>query len=351
MMTEEVVEVTRKLATVRRIGALDPIEGADAIECATVDGWKLVVKKGEFEVDDLCVYFEIDSFLPQLPMFEFLRKGCFKSTKNLGDGFRLRTIRLRGQVSQGLALPLTAFPELELSEGEDLTLRLNVQKYEKPIPSNLAGRVRGNFPMFIRKTDQERIQNDYKNLARMPGIEDIVFEVTLKLDGSSMTVYKKDGLVSVCSRNMDLIETEDNTFWKVARSIGLIDALEKMDVNVALQGELMGPGVQGNREKLDKHDFYVFDVFLIDEYRYMGAEERAFFILALSEAFNCNLNHAPLIQYSRAFMEFTSCNAFLEYADRESINHPIAEGVVFKSLDGVISFKAINNKFLLAGGD
>ena len=97
----------RKLASIRRVVEIKPIEGADAIEAIRVDGWWCVTKKGEFKVNDLCTYFEVDSFLPVRPEFEFLRKACFKSTKHLGDGFRLKTIKLRGQVSQGLALPIT----------------------------------------------------------------------------------------------------------------------------------------------------------------------------------------------------------------------------------------------------
>src|SRR5438309_10635527 len=99
----------RKLATIRRISKIEPIEGADRIVKATIDGWELVTQKDNYRVGDLCVYFEIDSFLPVRPEFEFLRKGCFKSTKNLGDGFRIKTIKLRGQVSQGLSLPLGDF--------------------------------------------------------------------------------------------------------------------------------------------------------------------------------------------------------------------------------------------------
>lgn len=152
----------RKLVTIRQINNIEPIEGADAIVLATVDGWKIVVKKDEFFIGALCVYFEIDSFLPERPEFEFLRARSFKRMGEQG-GFRLRTIRLRGQVSQGLLLPLSVLGEsheiFAIGEGcigADVTDQLGVQKYEPPVPAQLTGQVQGDFPSFIKKTDQER---------------------------------------------------------------------------------------------------------------------------------------------------------------------------------------------------
>ena len=176
----------RKLASIRKVSSIQPIEGADAIEIAVVDGWKVVTKKGEYVPGSLCIYCEIDSFLPIKEEFEFLRKSSYKK---MGDqeGFRLRTIKLRGQVSQGLLLPLTTFQSfgyrlspnllnenyaiepdrvvispsdmIELSEGSDVTEVLGIVKYEPPIPAELSGKVKGNFPSFLRKTDEERVQN------------------------------------------------------------------------------------------------------------------------------------------------------------------------------------------------
>ena len=137
----------RKLATIRKIAAIEPIEGADAIEVAVVDGWKVVVKKGEFQVDALAVYIEIDSWVPT-ELAPFLSKGKepreFESVK----GERLRTVKLRGQLSQGLLLPLEptcANIESELFEGLDVSLPLNILKWERPMNAQLAGIARGNF--------------------------------------------------------------------------------------------------------------------------------------------------------------------------------------------------------------
>lgn len=352
----------RKLASIRRIAEIKPIDGADSIEAVRVDGWWVVSKKNEFAVDDLCVYFEIDSFLPVRPEFEFLRKSCFRSTKHLGDGFQLKTVRLRGQVSQGLVLPLeilTSFGDYYKSiiapnkwenhlgtvcheEGADATDFIGVKKWEVPLSPQLAGKAKGNFPSFIRKTDQERIQNCYNDLVKT--YRNMFFEATLKLDGSSMTVYLNDGVFGVCSRNLDLQETEDNTFWKVARKLNLEQALRSYGRNIALQGELMGPGIQGNRENLPDHDFYLFDVWDIDGQCYIPSWKLPKIALDLYE-FGSSVKTVPILGgwYPLAL----SLEQLIKKSDIKSLNHPVAEGIVYRAMDGSTSFKVINNKFLL----
>ena len=331
-------DITRKLASIRRISEIKPIEGADNIICAVVDGWELVTQKSNnFQPNDLVAYFEIDSFLPMTERFEFLRKSSYKK---MGDeeGFRLKTIKLRGQISQGLILPLSEFMEEItniknadgqslsefIDEGLDLTEILGVKKWEPPIPAELAGKMRGNFPSWIVKTDQERIQNVFKYHHRHAGQD---YEATIKLDGSSMTVYVKDGYVGVCSRNIDLLEEESNTFWNVARKINIVGALElyaeTYHKNIAIQGELMGPGIQGNREDLKDHRFFVFDVFDINSGDYLSPSERKS-VLDDLRYFGATLHHVPVIGNVNMNM-FTSVQDFLDYADKQSsFNNPIA---------------------------
>lgn len=369
LVFESTTEPLRKLASIRRISDIRPIEGADKIVCAVVDGWQLVTQKSNnFQPNDLVIFFEIDSFLPVEPRYEFLRASSFKSTRHLGDGFRIKTIKLKGQVSQGLILPLPEFGLEEgddvffgenqegrfiVEEGSDLTEYLGVKKWEKPLDPRLAGVARGNFPSFIRKTDQERVQNLFGELKNPEKYDQRDrWEATLKLDGSSMTVYlagmdtEEGARFGVCSRNLDLKETEDNTFWQVARKLKLEEKLMNCGRNIALQGELMGPGVQGNREKLEKHDFYLFDIWDIDAQRYLTPAER---LIICAEFFN-DLSHTPMVG-SVSLADFNSVDDFLKYAERKSIVHDVAEGVVFKSWDGVHSFKVINNKFLLSEKD
>ena len=198
----------RKLASVRKISDIQSIPGADMIELAIVDGWKVVVAKNVgHKVGDMVVYCEIDSFLPIKEEFEFLRKSSYKKMSDGTEGFRLRSIKLKGQISQGLVLPLKdlQLPNKDLLEvGMDVTKELGIVKYERPIPAELSGKIKGLFPSFLRKTDEERIQNlsnEYENLKQHK------FYVTEKLDGSSATFYSKDGVFGVCSRNLELLET------------------------------------------------------------------------------------------------------------------------------------------------
>lgn len=343
-------DVVRKLASVRVIDAVEPIPDADNIVCATIDGWKLVTQKSNnFQAGDLVVYFEIDSFLPMTEHFEFLRKSSYRVMDNV-EGFRLKTIKLRGQVSQGLILPLSEFADHgQMEEGDDLTEVLGIKKWETPLHPSLSGKARGNFPEFIRKTDQERVQNIFKYLHQYKK-NNHLYEMTLKLDGSSATIYCKSGYVGVCSRNLDLTDTEENAFWKVARHTNLISALESYGRNIAIQGELMGPGIQNNCEGLKTLQLYVFDIFDIDAQEYMDFNQKRSTIADL-RSLRATFEEAPHIT-SINLNDIETIDQLLEMADRPSINHPIAEGVVFKSMTGPRhSFKVINNKFLLKEKD
>ena len=122
--------MSRKLASIQRIWKIEPIEGADRIELAYVLGWQCVVNKGQFKPMDLAVYFEIDSFLPIRPEYEFMRASSYKNTDIMGEGFRLKTQKFRGQVSQGLILPVSQFHEIptEIELGADVTEILKVRK-------------------------------------------------------------------------------------------------------------------------------------------------------------------------------------------------------------------------------
>jgi RNA ligase (TIGR02306 family) len=340
----------RKLATVRRISDIQPIEGADAIELAIVDGWKVVVAKNVgHQVGNLVVYCEIDSFLPLEPEFEFLRKSSYK---RIGDqeGFRLKTIKLRGQVSQGLIIPLRdAYaiykrntPNLVMGwfVGLDVSDMLNITKYEPPIPAELAGKVKGLFPSFIRKTDEERIQNlasKYDHLKRTHK-----YVVTEKLDGSSATFYIKDGGFGVCSRNLELLETEGNTFWKIAHEMNIKQELIDSGRNLCIQGELIGEGIQGNPYKIKGQTVKFFNAFDIDKQEYLGMKE---FIDLMNKTLN--LPMVPILDLDFILPE--TIEELIEYADdlsvlNESFNR---EGVVIRSWDRMVSFKVISNKFLL----
>ena len=339
----------RKLATIRQIDNIQPIEGADMIELATVGGWKVVVAKDvNHKVGDLVVYCEIDSFLPIEPEFEFLRKSSYKKMADGTEGFRLKTIKLRGQVSQGLILPLkeayevfkrnTPNMDMDWFEGLEVTEMLNIVKYEPPVPAQLSGQVKGMFPSFLKKTDEERIQNLTREFE---GYKNEVFYATEKLDGSSVTYYVKDGVFGVCSRNLDLLEDENNSMWKFAVTTGLREKMVGLGKNIAIQGEIIGEGIQGNPYKIIGQTVKMFNGFDIDKYDYLSLSE----LLDLTKVLE--VKTVPILDLSFTLPE-TIDELLLTAEGKSMLNIKTErEGVVIRSHDRKISFKAISNKFLL----
>ena len=336
----------RNLASIRKITNITPIDGADKIELATIDSWKVVVAKdANHKSGDMVIYCEIDSFLPIRDEFEFLRKSSYKK---MGDqeGFRLKTIKLRGQVSQGLILPIVVLnpPNTNIYvtpfEGLDVTEMLGIVKYEPPIPAELSGKVKGLFPSFLRKTDEERVQNltkeyeQYKSLGRK-------FYVTEKLDGSSATFYYKDGVFGVCSRNLELLETEGNTFWKVVRELDLENKMKSLGKNISIQSELIGESVQGNPYKIKGQTIRCFNLFNIDTQEYYSLTDFKDTVEMLG------LKTVPVLDTN--FKLPDTIDELLKFADSKSelnTNYD-REGIVIRTLDRKISFKVISNKFLL----
>lgn len=335
----------RKMATIRRIDELNPIQDADKIEVASIGGWKVVCQKGLYSVGDLVVYCEIDSFIPSSIAPFLTKEGHYPKTYVGVEGERLRTIKLRGQISQGLLLPMHVLTNYgaDLVEGEDVSEVLGIVKFEPPVSAQLQGVVKGNFPSQIPKTDQERCQNLKKEIAESVGK---VFEVTEKLDGSSMTVYMIDGVFGVCSRNLDLKESEGNTFWKVARELNLENKMRILGDNFAIQGELIGEGIQKNPYGIKGQDFYVFDMYDIKLGEYVNPED------CRINARQLDLKHCPVLDSLTLSGIHTIENLLLKAEGKSLLNNKTErEGLVFKAEDGCFSFKAISNKFLLKNGD
>jgi RNA ligase (TIGR02306 family) len=343
----------RKLAKIVKIDELNPIEGADAIECAVVGGWKVVAQKGLYNVGDLAVYFEIDSWIPH-ELAPFLSKGKEPREYEGVKGERLKTIKLRGQLSQGLLIPLVEINKFfevtpHWSEDEDMTAVLNIKKWEKPMNAQLAGVCKGNFPSLIPKTDQERVQNLKKEIAGV--IEaGVAFEITEKLEGSSMTCYLIDGVFGVCSRNMDLKPTAENAFWQTAVREDVEERMREEFglADFAIQGELVGPGIQGNIYKLKETRFFVFDIYDIRRGVYVDPITRRSMVASMG------LDHVPVLAYQAQLRDTLGINdvdGILAFAEGKSvlgdITGPEREGIVFKEINGGFTFKAISNKYLL----
>jgi RNA ligase (TIGR02306 family) len=356
----------RKLASIKKIDKITKHPNADSLEICHVGGWKVVTKIGEYTEGDLAVYFEVDSFLPIEEDFEFLRKSSYKKMGDI-EGFRLKTIKLRQELSQGLLLPLSILEKgdemkigiskqpwgdqlqlgpyddaIVIEEGADVTAYMCVLKYEPPIPACLSGIIKGNFPGWGRKTDQERAQN-LTNKINLEITKGSRFEITIKLDGTSMSVGKNRDAIVVCSRNLSLnIDQEGNTLVDVAKSKGLLDRISEFG-NIMISGELCGPGIQTNREKLKEHRFFVFDIFDVDRGEYLDAKKRMEIVESLG------LDHVPILNESVKLDDIglNSLDDILSYANGESLNSSVREGLVFKKIDGSFSFKAISNEFLL----
>ncbi len=347
----------RKLASIQTVNAIEPIPNADAIERVRVLGWWVVVKKGEFSAGEKIVHCVIDSLLPEVPAFEFLRKSCYRAAIVQGGnevqraGFRIKTVRLRGQVSQGICFPLGVLPNgTPTDEGADVTDVLGVIKFDPPPPANLAGRVKGNFPSFIPKTDETRVQVLEQVLERHRGKE---FAVTEKLDGSSFTAFVRDGVFGVCSQNLLLDETdESHLFIQLAKRLELGATLvrmrDKYGFDPAVQGEVIGHGVQGNKYGLRAVELRVFNLYDVSAGRLVDSQRaldllHEFRLEAVPQLGTIVLDHGvdDLIRLSEGVSELNP------KVQREGIVlRPNAEEYD-ADVGGRLSFKAINPQFLL----
>lgn len=348
----------RKLASIQIVNAVEPIANADAIERIRVLGWWVVVKKGAHQAGDKIVYCEIDSLLPETPDFEFLRASSFKLAQFdfdgalvLPPGFRIRTVRLRGQVSQGICFPLSILPaDAPTEEGADVTELIGVRKWEPPLPVGLRGRVKGGFPGFLSKTDETRVQVLEPVLQRHRGK---MFYVTEKLDGTSFTAFLRQGQFGICSRNLWMDETdESNVLVRVARALHLEEkcraAREKLGFDLAIQAEVIGPGIQKNKYALKAVTLRAFNVFNIDTGRLL---DHADMLAVLAEV---GLESVP--QLGTIVLNHT-VDEIVAFSEGKSVLNPQVqrEGVVLRPLveeydedvGGRLSFKAINPKFLL----
>jgi hypothetical protein len=365
--------MSRKLASVQRIVDIRPIQDADFIEVAKVLGWECVVKKSDgFKVGDLVVYVEVDSIVPDRPEFDFLRERKFK----------VKTIKLRGQVSQGLVLPLSILPKGNYKEGDDVTNILGIIKYDPQaeleqklmeekkqinkkriykflsrtpfIRRILPKRKTYKFPEFIKKTDEDRIQL-FPNICEE--YKDLTFSVTEKLDGQSATYFllkntkkifglfpKTNYIFGVCSRNLYLPKENNSSYWKIAKKYNIRNVLEKLIGNndyIVLQGEIIGPGIQGNKYQLSDYDFYVFN------YIYPHAQFNTIEAKNVLEPYGIKV--VPILEDMKLK---PTIQDMVEYSKGKSKLLPIErEGIVIRNYEKNLSFKVVNPDFLLTNDE
>jgi len=410
------IPAMRKLATIRRIDKLTPIPNADAIVCAEIGGWKAVVKCHQFQEKQLIIYAEIDSWIP-IHLAPYLRKKDEAKYFNGVDGERIQSMKLRGQLSQGLVLDIrdelifkcltesglvNDHTNLEDLINLDVSEALGIQKWEPPTYISTTTTTATQsveqmrpFPSLIPKTDQERIQNLVEEFAlwSTPGSEQCFsWEVTEKLDGSSMTIFVNGDDDGVCSRNFQLVpwpakdpliddssslkddstssdppvvtaETKTSSvkkkkgvekkkkgpekssmYWEVFQRDNFHGKLRQLGRNLALQGELVGPGIQLGTYKLARKEFFCFDIFDMDRREYLTPCERRLLCSQLA------IPHVPVLHEDRVFGPSDSVGSLLEEADGHSVlnTDAVREGFVCKAnRDERTSFKCISNEFLL----
>lgn len=360
----------RKLASIQKIENISPIIGADNIELATILGWKVIIRKDDnYKINDICVYIEIDSILPEKPEFEFLKEKKYK----------IKTWKLNkfNVISQGIIFPLTILPKSKYKIGDDVTKVLGIKKYdpedekEKKLIQNKQlknkmvkyfyryewfrklikiARKSGKWPSFIPKTDEIRLQS-------FPGLlknEDI-FYTSEKCDGQSGTFAikwkKRFGIFKfpefyVCARKIRLLWPDKSNYWKIFKKLNLEKKLKWLKRDIAIQGEIIGPGVQKNKYKLKELEFRIFLVYDIKKKKYLPYDQ----LLEITKK-KLGLMTVPII--SNHFILKKSVDKMVEYSKGSSLlTEPEVyiprEGIVFRSItNSHFSFKVINPDFLL----
>lgn len=376
------MNLERKLVTIRTINDIKPIQNADNIELAFVDGWRSVVKKGEFSVGDKCLYFEIDSFLPASDeRYAFLNKDIIDWDGK--QGIRIKTMKLRGCLSQGLTLALSKFPEVSDTD-EDIASTLGVLKWSTETFSQ-HGRM-SNFPSTVSRTSLERVQNLTDIIEKYA---DTHFQVTDKMDGASITILYDGTDVKVCTGHTTLEDT-DNIYTNTVLKYHYDEILRRSDRPIAIQGELMNPT---SKNPAAGHSIYLYNI-------YDPTNHESYPVSAIDVFLNdCKLYRQSLLEYtggtcmipehkrvhviiddirlgdlastvqdlvlhadawndatSRQYAKGLALPCKTSAYKQCHINQPEiisipaykkgAEGIVFKSLDGKVAFKAISNEYL-----
>lgn len=372
-----VIHTERALARVVLIDSLHPIDGADRIELAMVGGWQVVVQKGLYVPGSKAVYFEVDSLLPlDHPAFASLGGVSSKLKFTIDDKpyARIKTMKLRKQLSQGFCVPLSEVGCDRAVVGWDATSHLGVIKYEAAgekalngTPGNpKAGTTALGFPKFVPKTDQTRVQNITVQFAQARDKGEL-FEKSFKLDGSSLTAFiKDDETIGVASRNVGFrvhdetipfftavkkflqgkgwkrtIKADDNAFTQMAEKAGLLTALLNDGRNIAIQGEMVGPSIQKNFEGVAENEFYCYDIYLIDEQAYMLPTERHQFCI------EHGIKHVPLASSHAVTLPADVATAIADADGPSGLKGKYREGFVYKSMTRDFSFKVISNAYLL----
>ncbi len=334
------------LTTIQKIKTLEPIPDADRIELASFEHvfWKAVVEKGKYKPGDFVVFLAPDAWVP-FELAPFLSKGKQPREYKGVKGERVRIVKFKGVASQGLVLPLDILKDVTFNLSKDVNVRdfseyLGILKWEKPVEISLKGKTEGLFPNFLRKTDEVNLNSNPKLLIEFKNLNNDIY-ITEKIDGTSATFYFYNGKFGVCSRNWELKEG-DNVYWEIARKCQIKEKLEKLNKNIAIQGEIYGERINNNCLKISGIDFAVFNVFDIDEQEYFNFYKLKDLVLQL------NLKLVPVI-YKGMFKPDWDIIKLQELARGYYYNTKFTrEGIVIRNchLDKkYLSFKVLNDEY------
>ena len=344
----------RKLASIQKVWKVEPIEGADKIELAHVLGWQCVINKGSIKEMEDAVYFEVDSFLPVREEFEFLRSSSYRNTDLMGEGFKLRTMKFRGQLSQGLLLPKETFPEIpdDAEVGTDVTELLGVKKWEIEEFATTDGTAIGELPNGVPHTDETRVQSEPGLVEEFRGLD---YYITTKMDGSSHSISLDDTGFHVTGHRYEYRDDDKSSFYRFVKSRGFKEKMEDFlreyssgRGTLVIQGEFCAPGIQKNRLKLQRPEWYVFTVILNGKRQGLEETKRV-----------CQSIGAEMVPVEEVGNDLPSVyptiEDLLERADGEYPRGGKKEGIVIrpvipvlsKTIMTYLSMKVLNNKYLL----
>lgn len=348
----------RTLASIQKVWDIQPIPDADRLELARVMGWQCVVNKSQFQKGDLGVYFEIDSFLPVRPEFEFLRNSSYKKTDIMGEGFKLRSMKFRGQISQGLILPLDTFPELsdktDIEVGQDVSDLLGVKKWEIEERATTGGNVIGTLPYDVPHTDEIRVQSEPDLIQAFAGLE---YYISTKMDGSSHSLSIDKNGFHVTGHNYEYKDDDSSSFYTFIKERGYREMMERFYKHQGLktftvQGEFCAPGIQKNPLRLTRPEWYVFTVRINGQRVNLETMQIVAYILG-----------APTVPIEEVGMDLPSkyptVESLLKRADGNYDTGGRKEGIVIRTtqpvyneiIGGPLSMKVVSNKYLLKNGE
>ncbi len=352
----------RKLASIAKINKLEPIPNADQILKATIKGWECVVSKSEgFQEGDKVIFIEVDSVLPPRPEFSFMANR----------DYRVKIIRLRKQISQGLVLPMDYLKE-DFPEGTDVTHLLGITKFDPQADEEalmFKSTFGYSFSRFLKpllrfkwfrklysklsvknckvptnivpKTSETKIQDLPKIINNLPAYTSS-FYATEKLDGSSATYFIYNNQFGVCSRNLWLKREDNSYYWEVARRFQIEETLKDIKKQfeshkVVIQGEIIGNNIQGNKYKISGYDFYIFNVFIDNIQLPQDSLETL--------CRNYNLNTVPVV-YDTVILPNT-VKEIVELSKGKSklLDSQQREGLILRDYTHGLSFKVLNPDF------